>query len=103
MKQIVTLLGLISAITAVVLAVTSFSYMAYIPAILALVLGALSFFISKQKSKKAVQLIFLLTILSLTLTIYKSIYSEEEPSEVDPLEDVENLQIKSATDSIEVQ
>ncbi|WP_026753091.1 hypothetical protein [Sediminibacter sp. Hel_I_10] len=103
MKQIVTLLGLISAITAVVLAVTSFSNMAYIPAILALVLGALSFFISKQKSKKAVQLIFLLTILSLSLTIYKSIYSEEEPSEVDQLEDVENLQIKSATDSIDVQ
>lgn len=103
MKQVVTLLGLISAIISVILAVTSLSNMVYIPAISALILGALSFYTSKQKSKKAVQLIFLLTILSLSLSIYKSVYNEEAPSDSEALEKEKDPEINSSTEEIEVQ
>jgi len=75
MRQFLIISAFIAAIIAVVLAVTHLYHLAYIPSIIALILGTIGFFMDKQKSKKAVQLIFLLTILSLSLTTYKSIYT----------------------------
>lgn len=83
MRRIFIILGLLSAVIAVILAAMATTPMVYLPAILALVFGAASFYQSKQKSKKVVQLIFLLTILALSLATYKSIFNtiEKETSE----------------------
>lgn len=90
MRQLFILLGLITSIMAVVLSVTPLSKIAYIPAILALLFGLVAFYFSRQKRypKKTIQLIFLLTIISLSITTYKAIFTVVEVG------NVENLEIK---------
>ena len=80
MKKLVIVLGFIIAILAVVLAVTPLSKIAYIPGVAALILGILAIYLSKQKqgSKKSIQLIFLLTIIALAVTTYKSVFNAVE-------------------------
>ncbi|MCB0383362.1 MAG: FUSC family protein [Psychroserpens sp.] len=107
MKKLVIILGFISAIFAVVIAVTPLSKIAYIPALAALLFGIISIFLSKehQDSKKSVQLIFLLTIIALVVTTYKAVFNtvevgnteelieKENESEEDAIEELETLEI----------
>ncbi|MEZ4856984.1 MAG: FUSC family protein [Gelidibacter sp.] len=93
MRQLFIILGFITAILAVILSVTPLSKLAYLPAIAALIFGLVAFYISKQKQdpKKSVQLVFLLTIISLSITTYKAIFTNVEVG------NVEDLQIKEET------
>jgi len=90
MRKLFNVLGLVSAITAVIMAALPYSNYTIYPAIAAIIFGAVSFYKSKQKSKKVVQLIFLLTILSLGLATYKGVFSNDEEetinNEADKLE-----------------
>jgi predicted benzoate:H+ symporter BenE len=78
MRKLFIILGIIAAIIAVVLSSLPLFNMAFIPAIAALIFGFVAFYLSKKEneSKKAVQLIFLLTIVSLCLSSYKAVFSE---------------------------
>lgn len=88
MRKLFIILGLIAAIIAVVLSSLPLFNMAFIPAIAALIFGLIAFYLSKQQneSKKVVQLIFLLTIISLCLSTYKAIFSETEVGNTEELE-----------------
>lgn len=101
MRKLLIVLGLIAAVLALILAVTPLSQIAYLPAVAALVFGFVAFYISKQKQapKKTIQLIFLLTIISLVLTTYKSIFNT---AEVGNLEELEIKQEASIEDSKEI-
>lgn len=93
MAKLFNVLGLVSAIVAAILAALPFSNYTFYPAIAALVFGAISFYKSKQKSKKVVQLIFLLTMLSLGLATYKSVFSEVAEEKTDNnIEQIRNNQ-----------
>lgn len=91
MKKLVIILGFISAVIAVLIAITPLSQMAFIPAIIALFLGIVAMYLSKQKqgSKKIIQLLFLLTIIALALTTYKSIFNTVEVGDTQELIDME--------------
>lgn len=93
MRSIFIILGFITAVMALVLAVTPLSQIAYLPAIAALIFGLIAFYISKRKHtpKKSVHLIFLLTIISLVLTTYKNVFHTAEVG------DLEGLQLKEET------
>lgn len=82
------ILGFISATLAVIFAVTPFSQIAYIPSGLALIFGILALYLSREKkaSKKSIQLMFLLTIIALCLTTYKSVFNTVEVGNTDELE-----------------
>ena len=101
MRKLLIVLGLIAAVLAMILAVTPLSQIAYLPAVAALVFGLVAFYISKRKQapKKTIQLIFLLTIISLVLTTYKSIFNT---AEVGNLEELEIKQEASVEDSKEI-
>lgn len=88
MKSLFIVLGFIAAVSALILAVTSLSPIAYIPAIAALILGFIAYYISKRKQspKKTVLLIFLLTFISLVLTTYKAIFTTVEVGSLEELE-----------------
>ena len=88
MRRLFIILGFIAAILAVLLSVTPLSKIAYIPAVVALIFGLIAFYFSKQKqvSKKSIQLIFLLTIISLTITTYKSVFGVVEVGNVEGLQ-----------------
>jgi len=95
MRNLFIILGLISAILAVVLSALPLFNMAFIPAIAALIFGSIAFYLSKQQnqSNKIVQLIFLLTIITLVISTYKAVFYEVEVGNIDELE-VREEQVK---------
>ena len=88
MKQLFIILGLISAIFAVILAVLPLSNFAFFPAIAGLLFGILAFLKERKenKPKHTIQLIFLLTIIALALATYKSITATTEVGNTEELE-----------------
>mgnify|MGYP000371073852 CR=1 FL=1 len=106
-KKIFIILGFISAILAVILAVTPLSNLAIAPIVVAFISGLVVLFLSKkQKTKtKTIQYIFLLVIISLSLTIYKGVFSTTEIGNTEQLEkrDEENLKdSKEILEEIEI-
>ncbi|MHA7843148.1 MAG: FUSC family protein [Winogradskyella sp.] len=95
-KKLIIILGFVVAILAVILAVTPLSNLAVIPIIVAYVCGLLIVFMSKKDNTKtkSIQYIFLLVIIALALTIYKSVYYTSEVGDTEQLEqrDEENLE-----------
>ena len=103
MRTLFIILGFIAAILAVVLAVTPLSNMAFIPAIIAFVLGLAIFYISRkqQKSRKVVQYIFLLTIMSISISIYKSLFTATEIGDTQELKQREDESKEEAIEELE--
>lgn len=113
MKKLFLILGFITAILALILAVTPLFNIAFVPAIAALVFGLITLFISKDKQqyKKPIQLVFLMTIIALAVTTYKAVYTEsevgnteqmdqkEEELEEESIEELEGLEI----DAIDIE
>ena len=107
LKKLFIIIGFIAAILAVVLAVTPLSNLAIAPIIVAFVCGLLVVFISKkeQSKTKTIQYIFLMVVIALSLTIYKSIFSTSEIGDTEQLEqrDEENLEdSKDILEDIEI-
>lgn len=103
MRQLFIILGFITSTLAVVLSVTPLSKIAYIPAIAALIFGLIALYFSRQKQypKKSIQLIFLLTIISLTITTYKSVFNVVEVGNVEGLELKEKESEEKAIEELE--
>lgn len=103
MRRLFIILGFIASILAVVLSVTPLSKIAFIPAVVALVFGLIAFYFSRQKQypKKSIQLIFLLTIISLTITTYKTVFDVVEVGNVDGLELKEKQSEEKAIEELE--
>ncbi|MCA0131840.1 FUSC family protein [Winogradskyella alexanderae] len=107
MKRVFIVLGFITAILATILAVTPLSNLAIIPIIVAFLCGLVILFISrKQNTKpKSIQYIFILVIISLGLTIYKSVFNKPEIGDTEQLEQraEENLEdSKEILEEIEI-
>jgi intracellular septation protein A len=108
MRRLFIILGFIASVLAVTLSVTPLSKISYIPAVAALIFGASALYFSRQKQypKKSIQLIFLLTIISLTITTYKAVFDvvevgnveglelKEKESEEEAIKELEDLQIE---------
>jgi membrane-bound ClpP family serine protease len=103
MKKLFLILGFITAILALILAVTPLFNIAFIPAIAALVFGALALFISKDKQqfKKPIQLVFLLTIIALAVTTYKAIYTTSEVGDTEQMEQKEEQLEEESIEELE--
>jgi len=103
MKTIFLVLGFISSILSVILAVTPLFKIAFIPCIAAIVFGLIAYYISKQKQlpKKSIQLVFLISIIALTLTTYKTIFIKVEVGNTDELIQKENNSEQEAIETLE--
>ena len=88
MQKLFIVLAFIAAILATIFAVLPISNLAVIPAILALILGSIAFYLSKKTGavKKIIQFTFLLTIAALSVTIYKAIFTTTEVAETETLD-----------------
>ena len=95
-KKLFIILGFIAAVFAVILAVTPLSNLAIVPIIVAFICGLIILYITrKQEVKtKTIQYIFLMVIIALVLTVYKSVTDTKEIGDVEQLEqrDEENLE-----------
>ena len=103
MKKIAIILAFISAITAVILAVTPLSKLAFIPGITSLVFGVLGLYLSKgeNRSKRTLQLAFLITIIALGLTTYKAIFNTVEVGDTQELQEKEAESQEDAINELE--
>ncbi|MFL1011564.1 FUSC family protein [Flavisericum labens] len=88
MKKLFTIFAIISSFLAILLAVLPVSNLAIFPSIAALVFGTGAFYLSKRTGqvKKIIQFTFLLTILALTIAIYKAIFTEIKIGNTEGLE-----------------
>lgn len=103
MRRLFIILGFIAAILTVILAVTPLSKLAFLPAIAALFFGLIAFYISRKQNnpKKSIQIIFLLTIISLGITTYKVIFETTEVANIEDLEIKETESIEDSKDILE--
>ena len=96
MKKLLITLGFISAILATILAVTPLSNLAIFPIIAGFICGIVIVFLSKKEKQKpkTIQYIFLLVIISLSITIYKGVFTTLEVGDTEQLKerDEENLE-----------
>ena len=103
MKKLFIILGFITAILALVLAVTPLFKIAYIPSVLALIFGVLALVTSKgqQSGKRSIQLVFLMTIIALVLTTYKAVFTESEVGDTEQLEQKEDQLEEESIDELD--
>lgn len=96
MRQLNIILGFIAAVSALIFSVSPLYKIAYLPGVAAIVFGLVAFYFSKQQQRprKTVQLILLLTLISLLLTTYKAIFTFSEPNDIEALEIKERDAIK---------
>lgn len=75
MRNTVTIAGLISACLALGFALTELSHLAYLPSIIALLFGLLALYLAGDFKylKMNVKLMFMLTIIALSISNFKSI------------------------------
>jgi len=103
MRKICIILGLISAIIAVILSVLPLSNLAFIPAIAALAFGLIAFYYSNknESSKKLIHYIFILTIMSLATATYKYVTSNTEVANTEALQEKEIESEEEAINDLE--
>lgn len=103
MKKLVIILGIITATLAVVLSVLPLSNLTYIPAIAALILGLFAMYLTRgnNESKKIIHLLLLITIISLAIATYKSIFNTVEIGNTEQLEEREIESEEKAIEELE--
>lgn len=103
MKKVFLVLGFIASIISLVLAVTPLFKIAFISCIAALVFGLVALFIARKKHlpKKSIHLVFLMTIIALTLSTYKTIFIKVEVGNTEELIQKENESEQDAIDTLE--
>jgi len=103
MKKLVIILGIITATLAVILSVLPLSNLTYIPAIAALIFGLIATYMTRdnKESKKIIHLLLLITIISLAIATYKSIFNTVEIGNTEQLEEREKESEEKAIEELE--
>ncbi|TYC10771.1 FUSC family protein [Bizionia gelidisalsuginis] len=103
MRLTFIILGLITSILAVILAILPLYILSFIPAILAILFGLLGFFKSKKAHKPThtTQLIFLLTIIAFAIATYQTVYSTTEVGDTERLELREESSLEDSINELE--
>ncbi len=116
MRRIFTILGLIAAFLAIVLAILPLEKIAIIPGAMALIFSLLALYISSDEGKKLIKFTFLLVVIAFLLIAYKVLFASEssvtidesfieqneksEEKAIEELEDLEELNNFEDSDSI---
>lgn len=103
MKKVTLILSLICAILAIILAILPLFKLAFIPAVLALAFGLISFIKSRKDydSTHVVQVSFLLVIIALGLSTYKTIFMVQEVENTEELEQRDKENEEKALEELE--
>ncbi|WP_054851411.1 hypothetical protein [Olleya sp. ITB9] len=103
MRKLSIILGLIFAVLAVILSVLPLYKLAFIPAILAAIFGIVAFLKARNQDlpTHVIQVIFLLTIISLSLATYKTIFTVAEVGDTKELKQTEDKRKEEAKEELE--
>ena len=108
MRLIITVLAVVSALLGLVLSILPFGTIALIPIGAAFILGYIAFKMAQKEgmNTKFVKVIFLITIVALALSVYRSVFDEniveedietiekEQQSEEEAIEELEGIDIE---------
>ena len=108
MKHVFTVLAIIASIVAIIFSVLPISNLSLFPGLGALLFGLIAFYLHKKEgsTKKIITFAFLLTVMALGLSTYKSIFNKtevgntqqliekEEASKEEAIEELEDLDIE---------
>lgn len=103
MKKIFIILGFIASLLAIILSVLPISNLSVIPAVAAFIFALIAFYLSKKSGqvKKIIPFVFILTLVSLTITAYKAIFNKAEITDTQELEHKEAESKEDAIDELE--
>ena len=103
MKKLFIILGILASVLALVLSILPLSNLAFFPAIAAFIFALAAFYFSNKEnsSKKTVQLIFLLTIIALSISTYKSLFNTVEVGNTEELIEREKQSEENAIEELE--
>lgn len=103
MRRFIIILGIITAVIALVLSTTPLSKLAFIPAGIAILLGAIAYYLARKQNaqKKSVQLLFLMVIIAVGLTSYKAVFSKAEVGNIEELEKKEEASVEDSKEILE--
>jgi predicted PurR-regulated permease PerM len=103
MKKLFTILALIASLFAIIFSVLPISNLAVFPAVVALLFGLIAYYLSKKtgKVKKIIQFTFLLTIIALAITTYKSIFNTAKVVNTEAIEATENKLEEESIEELE--
>jgi len=101
MKKLVTTIGLIAAIVAVLLSVTPLYNLTLVPGSIAILCAGILYYLKKKTGlgSKFMEYITVLCLMAVTLSIYKILFSSNEVENVEAFEQKEE---DSVEDSIEL-
>nr|WP_233164078.1 FUSC family protein [Snuella sedimenti] len=96
-------MAIIASFLAIILSVLPVSNLAIFPAIAALAFGLVAFYLSKKSGhvKKIIQFTFLLTIIAISISIYKAMFTTIEVAETKALEAKESQSKEEALKDLE--
>jgi len=108
LRLAVTILALLTAVIGLSLSILPIGAIAFIPIVIAFILGFIAFKMAQKDgaNTKLVKVIFLITIIALVLSIYRSVFEtnvvendietieKEEQSKEDAIEELEGLEIE---------
>ncbi|MFD1613512.1 FUSC family protein [Gelatiniphilus marinus] len=88
MKKTFTILAIIASVLAIIISVLPLSNLAIIPCTIALISGLVAFYLSRKRGevKKIIQFTFLLTLIALAISGYKSLFNTSKISNTKALE-----------------
>lgn len=90
MRQLLIILALISGLLGLALSILPFGSIAFIPIVLGLIFALIAFKLAKKDAKNisAIKFIFLLLIIALGLTIYRTVFDKNVVA--DDIETIQN-------------
>lgn len=116
MRLLLTILGLIGAILAIVLCILPLEQIAIIPGIIAIMSSLLALYLAKNEGKKLIKFTLAITVIAIVLIAYKMLFASEsevtidenfieqseksEEKAIEELEDLEELNNFEDSDSI---
>lgn len=101
MRRFVIISGFICAIIAVIIGVTPLYKLSIIPSILAIISLGILWYVSKKNNNpsKFIQYIGILIVIAISMSIYKTVFNNNELQNTEELEQKED---ESVEDSIEI-
>lgn len=103
MKKVCVILGFTTAILSVILSVTPLFKLAVFPVLISFACGLGLLYLTKKTGNKTkvIQYILLLSIIALSLIVYKAIFVKAEVGDVEEFELLEDKSEEDAIDELE--
>lgn len=103
MKKLFSILSIITAILALLIAFLPISNLTIIPAVIAIIFGLVVYFLSKpiKKFTNTLKIVFAITAIALAISAYKAFFTTAKVDSIEGIEKTEKELEKESLDELE--